>query len=264
MEERRDPKPTAPADEPRKGPCSLARGIGAGVAILIGVHVLMTAIYLGPPNLAKLSLQEVVAAYMEPFFRQRWHLFSPMPAFDSVKLPVRCRSASGEWTPWADPLEDLYRQHYRFRVLGHGKLVQFYHSIGSDLRESVVAAQESCRQSRAEAEGGEMPVETDGESAAQCTGRDVVPLLVSEPSVELAQRYAVRACRANGGDSVVAAQVKLLDFLPKPFSKRHDESAVWGSVMEVPLPPIEVAPAESSTASLGERAAGLLLAEAAP
>lgn len=243
--------PSSRKATPGRASAGLRWTITLVVCILVGAHFLMTAIYLGPPNLAKLAMQDVAEGYMRPLFKQNWHLFSPMPAFDSVKLPVRCQlRQDASWTEWADPLKELYEQHYRYRVTGHGKLVQFYRAVGADVREALVLAQTSCREELAQWELDEASrasraaalapgvQDVDRPPQPRCDETGLIARLRQQPAYELAESFSREVCAANLGSQAIAAQFKVMDFIPKKYTQRNEPGAMWGSVMEMPFPPV--------------------------
>lgn len=205
----------------------MALALSVAIAVALSLHLLMTAIYLGPPNLAKLELQKLVFRYMEPVFIQNWHLFSPMPAISSTKMPVRCQASNGTWTEWVDPLEDLYATHYRTRISGHGKLLMLYRAVGADLHERLAEQRGQCL-----AEANE-----EGSDPELCGLSHLAPRVEDQPERALASRYASEICSANLGEQYQASQFKVMDFVPVKFSERNTSTARWGSVTEVTFPP---------------------------
>lgn len=106
------------------------------VCLLVANHLLMTASYLSPPNLLRLSLQDASNKYMPALFSQNWHMFSPDPGITSTKLAVRCKDKVSAWGPWEDPTEQLYRKYYHNRMSGCGKLLILYRYVAVSLYDA--------------------------------------------------------------------------------------------------------------------------------
>jgi hypothetical protein len=209
--------------------------IAACVSLLTATHVAMTAIYLSPPNLLQQTVGEIVQDYMSPLFYQNWHLFSPRPGITSTKLAVRCHDADAGWTAWLDPLVTLYDEHYKYRVLGYGKVLYVYREIAIDLRQTLRVAQAECLERAADQPGRE----------ASCRDEEAVHRIRDSPPYELATRFAERTCRdwervARLDD----VQFKLLEFFPLKYSERHERDKRWSQVEEVVFPPLRRAPAD--------------------
>jgi hypothetical protein len=128
--------------------CTVAVAVGA----LFVVHVVATALYLLPRNPLSAAWDGPVRAYMEPLFSQRWLLFAPEPATNSLKLWSRyeCR---GAWTRWRDPAEPLLAEHQRNRLSPAGKLLYISNGLAREL--SITSGQLSikyrCRDAKCEA-----------------------------------------------------------------------------------------------------------------
>ena len=86
------------------------------LAIVLGLHFVITLIYLMPLNPIKLRLAPLITGYMQPFFAQDWRFFAPepisqrfgcgasgysIPALDrsADTTPLRRASGSSAWVP---------------------------------------------------------------------------------------------------------------------------------------------------------------------
>lgn len=75
----------------------------AGVLTMgLAIHLLATAIFVGPDNVAKQELGAQLTGYMEPMFQQEWSLFAPKPISTEYALWVRARRDDGTSTEWVD------------------------------------------------------------------------------------------------------------------------------------------------------------------
>jgi hypothetical protein len=90
--------------------------LGLSLAAL-AFHFGMTLLYLTPINPIKMAAERPIAAYMLPWFEQRWELFAPSPANMSRYLLVACRTGESEADPpWHDVTSPLLEAKYAYRV----------------------------------------------------------------------------------------------------------------------------------------------------
>lgn len=122
------------------------------VAGLFVVHVVCTALYLLPRNPLSAAWDGPVRAYMEPLFAQRWLLFAPEPATNSLKLWSRYECA-GAWTRWRDPAAPLLAVHQRNRLSPAGKLLYISNGIARELSitSGQIAIKLNCHDPQCEA-----------------------------------------------------------------------------------------------------------------
>ena len=118
----------------------------SAIAVLgvLVAHIAATALYLLPENPIKASATRVVNPYMEQFFRQDWHLFSPDPGRSSLNVWLLCTAKDGSSTGWVDPAAPLLELHHRFRVGPWGKLMLSYAEIATSLIEATANARALC------------------------------------------------------------------------------------------------------------------------
>lgn len=96
--------------------------LGLSLAALT-FHFGMTLLYLTPVNPIKMATEGPIAAYMLPWFEQRWELFAPSPASTSRVLLVACRTQDGEADPpWHDVTTPLLEAKYAYRVTPSDRL----------------------------------------------------------------------------------------------------------------------------------------------
>ena len=90
-------------------------------------------------------------------------------------------------------------------------------------------------------EGLDLPVDqamVATRAEGDCSAKEITGVLVETEIYDVAARFATDVCRLNGGDTVSAAQFKVMDFVPVKFSERHSSDARWGAVTEVVFPEI--------------------------
>lgn len=228
------------SDTPAPGP---VRGLRALLVALVlcgvsGYHVLMTLVYLSPPNLLKQALGETAERYMAPLFYQNWHLFSPEPGISSTKFAFQCLPEGGEWGPWRDPLVSLHDDFYAHRIGGYGKLIYVYRDLAIGLKQSMRRVQAACL---------ERYPEDDPTRYVACDSNAMMEEVAPEPSFELAMRFTRTACTAllDPGERLAGYTFKTLEFFPLKYSERvsgEAEGQHWSKVIEVPYPIFEVVP----------------------
>lgn len=188
--------------------------------LVIGVglfHAGMTALYLSPSNLVKLSIDPWVHAYMGPLFYQDWHLFSPNPGFSSFEFWIRCKVMGKEWTQWSDPFRDLQLAHYHNRMTGKGKLLYVYRGIATNIYDRYEVELNEC----------------ENEKEKDC-GRSVILARVKKsPVYEVARRFAGDYCASvlKTEPQYTIHEIKVVNLFPKKYSARND-TAKWGQVIE--------------------------------
>ncbi|HEX3067383.1 MAG TPA: DUF5819 family protein [Thermoanaerobaculia bacterium] len=114
--------------------------VAAAVAAVFTIHVVCTAAYLLAQNPMTRYYIGPVTQYMEPLFAQRWLLFAPEPATNSLQLWSRYE-CDGRWTGWRDPAGPVLETHRRNRFSPAGKLLYISNNLARDLsRESAETA----------------------------------------------------------------------------------------------------------------------------
>lgn len=178
----------------------------AGVAgLLFAVHVVCTALYLLPRNPLTAVWDGPVRAYMEPLFSQRWLLFAPEPATNSLKLWSRY-DCGGSWTRWRDPAAPLLEEHQRNRLSPAGKQLYVANGLARELSSTSaeIAIRMQCRDAR-------------------CEARRRAAVRTTEP-FQRAVRYTIRDTPCPSPDAVQFMVVQLYPtqyserLKPKPFS----------------------------------------------
>jgi hypothetical protein len=176
--------------------------VAVPVFLLFAAHAAITALYLLPVNPLTRFYRPAVDAYMEPIFAQRWLLFAPEPATNTLKVWCRYECA-GRWTHWVDPAEPLLRVHQRNRLSSAGKLLYIPGSIARDLaREQATAlASLNCR------------------ADAHCAAR-IQQHVRTLPEFDRAVRYAEEHAASSGCANPEALQFLVIQMYPAQFSDR--------------------------------------------
>jgi len=173
--------------------------VAAVVAAVFAIHVVFTAAYLMPQNPMSRHYLPLVSRYMDPLFSQRWLLFAPEPATNSLKLWTRYQ-CGGRWTGWRDPAAPLMERHQHNRLSSAGKLLYISNNLARELSRETAGSvlQFNCRGDRA------------------CDARRDSAVRAS-PTFQRAVRYAVRSepCAATG------VQVMVVQLFPTQYSERH-------------------------------------------
>lgn len=205
------------------------------VLAVLGGHVLLTLVYLSPPNIAQEHMGVVAERYMKPLFHQNWHLFSPNPGISTRKLAVRCRAGEDEWSDYFDPTTELVARHNANRFSGVGKLLYVYRAVGDDLRKVIEKRMGKCRENAAQTP----------DVVVDCSPDAVMPEIMGTAELDLAVRYGAHVCEDWGdasGAPITAVQLKLLEFFPIKYADRETADASgkqWDKVYEIELPVFE-------------------------
>lgn len=85
------------------------------LAALVGLHFLMTMIYVSPKHNFPGWANQVSQAYMAPVFHQAWELFAPNPPLQEKAMQFRVHS-DGSWSDWMDSGVELLKQHDSWRL----------------------------------------------------------------------------------------------------------------------------------------------------
>lgn len=228
--------------------------IALAVLVALGGHVLLTLIYLSPPNIAQEHLGGVAERYMKPLFHQNWHLFSPNPGISTRKLAVRCQSDEDQWSDWFDPTEALIAQHNANRFSGVGKLLYVYRAVGDDLRKHIEKRMTQCQKRRAsalpeqdleatlDAGLGALVTADSPAPATDCSPEALMDEIIDGPEFALAIRYSEHVCLGYGDEAGVETtglQFKLLEFFPVKYADREAADASgrqWDKVHEIEFP----------------------------
>lgn len=233
--------------------------IAVAALVALGGHVLLTLVYLSPPNIAQEHIGAVAQSYIKPLFSQRWHLFSPNPGVSTRKLGVRCESDDA-WSEWFDPTEDLIAQHNANRFSGVGKLLYVYRAVGDDLRREIAKQNVACLKHRtalaAQADPADVPQAQPqpgaastaelGEQSTPCSAEALMDDVVETHEFDLAVRYSEHVCQGYADEASVeltGVQFKLLEFFPIKYGDREAAEASgrrWDKVREIVFPIIIV------------------------
>jgi hypothetical protein len=82
---------------------SIAKKITIFISFMLLLsHITTTAIYLMPASPIKNIFIGNVVSYMDMFWSQDWHLFSPNPPTTESTFLVQCRSSKGQESAWLD------------------------------------------------------------------------------------------------------------------------------------------------------------------
>ena len=173
--------------------------IFVAVGAVFAVHVGCTALYLLPANPLTATWDEPVRRYMEPLFSQRWLLFAPEPATNSLKVWSRYQ-CDGTWTRWRDAAAPLMEEHQRNRLSPAGKLLYISNGLARDLSttNAEIALRVMCKD-------------------AACEARRKEEVRRSEP-FQRAVRYTMRHTPCASPD---ALQFMVVQLYPTQYSERH-------------------------------------------
>lgn len=219
--------------------------VSVAALLALGAHLMLTLVYLSPPNIAQERLGELARSYMVPLFRQNWHLFSPNPGISTRKLAIRCQGEGEEWGEWFDPLEGLVQEHYADRLSGVGKLLYVYRAIGDDLRVELAERTAACRLRVVRAATAAGPGKAEPPDPSACSSAALMDEMVRTREFALASRYASLVCEESadsGPATVERVQFKLLEFFPVKYADREEADASgrrWGEVREDFFPILE-------------------------
>jgi hypothetical protein len=103
----------------------------AGLCLLLSFHFLVVVAHNSPPNPVKMRHALFINNYVNSFFAQDWHLFSPSPISYDVVLLVKSRirhRATGEVTEtdWVDITTPLLERMHEARFSSLGSLVHIH------------------------------------------------------------------------------------------------------------------------------------------
>ena len=172
------------------------------VLVLLATHAAFTAMYLLPANPLTRFYQDPVTAYMEPLFAQRWLLFAPEPATNTLKLWSRYQ-CGGRWTHWIDPAAPLLRTHQRNRLSSSGKLLYISGNIARELSREKAAA----------------TLDANCRGNARCEAK-LQQQIAALPVFDRAVRYAQQHSAESGCASPEALQFLVIQLFPTQFSER--------------------------------------------
>ncbi|HXH75724.1 MAG TPA: DUF5819 family protein [Bacteriovoracaceae bacterium] len=99
----------------------------SAIALLFICHFSILTVYLINPEKI-----DVINLYVEPIFRQNWHMFAPNPLTFSSRLVVKCSDKDG----WIDPTMGLLEKHSRLPLVHYQKSIFLFNSISQTLLDS--------------------------------------------------------------------------------------------------------------------------------
>lgn len=100
------------------------------ILVLIFIfHFVMIGLYLLPGGPMKDLLHPITSKYVNPIFRQNWHMFAPTPLTFSSRLIVKCSGSS----EWLDPTGDLLQKHSVFPMIHNQKSIFLFNSISQTI-----------------------------------------------------------------------------------------------------------------------------------
>ena len=97
-------------------------------------YIIALAIYLFPLNPATLHIKSKVTYFMDRFFYQDWHLFSPDPSQRTVQMYIKCGKSRN--ADWFNPIQRLQKAHEGNRFSLKSLYYRQYNYIVTELRSS--------------------------------------------------------------------------------------------------------------------------------
>jgi hypothetical protein len=103
----------------------------ASLSGMLVFHFLVLVIYNAPPNPVKIKHLRFIELYLNPFFTQDWHLFSPTPINYDVILLIKSRmrdKLTGELveSDWIDITTPIIEQLHKNRFSPLGTLIHIH------------------------------------------------------------------------------------------------------------------------------------------
>lgn len=101
-----------------------------GLGLLLGIHFLLTILYLAPDNLLKRRFSEPLQRYMDPLFAQNWQLFAPNPISQHRSLVIKAkyrdpRTGEIRESPWMDITRPHVRDIWENRFFNDARTLRF-------------------------------------------------------------------------------------------------------------------------------------------
>ncbi len=192
------------------------------MAAAAAAYLVITVLYLAPPNPVAVLHMQTINTVMYPFFSQNWHLFAPSPIRTNFILTARCREGD-KVTEWQDLSTPMLARHHRDRNSPMGRLLRtqttaVHQVLGRSSDEWLPLI---CRRDRT------LPV---------CRGEDQASRRARETALFIINRVASAACdQLIGVGRASAVQGRILVHQPPPWSQRHVPS-VAGTTRYVQLP----------------------------
>ena len=219
---------------------TIVRLVAGAVVLLGGGHALATVLYLLPASPVKNETSGFVYKYMNTFFSQNWHLFSPHPGSSYVRLQLRCSNANNLWTSWIDPLAKIEAEHFKTRITGRGKVLYIYRRVGEGVWDDFAALQTQCKKQPPSLN----KKETDAHprmALAACAGEKAkLEWLRARPHYVLAKRLEESTCEMQESEmqksetKELKTQLRLVRTEPVSFSTRGEKQPVRKAIV-VPL-----------------------------
>ena len=107
------------------------RLVGLLVMCLSFCHVFLIAFYVvcntdKPWTIYDSAVGNFAKSYAGVFFKQNWHLFSPVPATQEFRFLVRYKEKGDDWGDWQWDQGKTLKDHHLYRVTTSGKLLYVY------------------------------------------------------------------------------------------------------------------------------------------
>lgn len=210
--------------------------VAMGVCIALLFHIGSTALYLMPENPIQKSFP-LAHRYMETFFRQNWHLFSPDPLTESVHMWVKCSSREGETTEWFDPVDGITRQLHSSPFSPYQKLAFVYNHLVDHFADAFAEIHSSeCAATPAGATTSS-PETVSASKRLECAQEKVQ----QRPEYNAAARLAEQSCEGKLGSRPKSMQLRLVRTKPVPWDERDQMEARFRQPSEyVDFQPVEV------------------------
>ena len=89
--------------------------------LAIPIYLILSFVYLSPPNPLTKSIKIPVNKFMNTYFSQGWQLFAPNPGYTTIKLAINCKE-DDIFTGWFDPVEGVLENALRKSIFNSGDI----------------------------------------------------------------------------------------------------------------------------------------------
>lgn len=197
------------------------RLLGAAVALVGAAHAAAVGLYLMPDSPLRRLFAFSSEEYVDRFWSQNWHLFSPAPPTSSTVLHVRC-SQGDEATPWLDVSSGIIEEAFAHPLSPYPKLRYVYNAVHDQLLQGVKTYVEEACGAR------DLPESRKGElaSCGERVAADATRFIVRTAPYAMAARFGYDACRQSLPPEArlgpVRIELRLVNQFVFPFSQRAE------------------------------------------